>query len=89
MNVKKVAKEQEIWNKKEEATRSEKEVKKLVSEQFHRWIKILEKKTSERMPTRKMWNYAIDLKEEFVPRKQKVYLLFRKEREKVRKYIQK
>ena len=82
MNIKKVAKEQEIWNKKEGATRSEKEVKKLVSEQFHRWIKILEKKTSERMPTKKMWDYMIYLKEIFVPRKEKVYLCLEKKERK-------
>ena len=32
------------------------------------------------MPTRKLWDYVIDMKE-FVPRKEKVYLLSRKERE--------
>jgi len=35
MNVKKVVKEWEIWNK-EEAARSEKETKKLVLEEFHK-----------------------------------------------------
>jgi len=36
---------------------------------------------SERMPTRKLWNYTIDIKKGFVPRKGKVYPLLRKERE--------
>ena len=35
MEMKKVAKKQEIWNNKEETVRSE-EVKKLVLEYFHR-----------------------------------------------------
>ena len=39
------------------------------------------------MPTRKMWNHAIDIKEGFVPRKGKVYLLSREEREEVREFI--
>ena len=39
------------------------------------------------MPIRKMWDYAIKLKEEFVPRKGKIYPLFRKEREEVREFI--
>ena len=39
------------------------------------------------MPTRKMWNHAIDIKEGFVPRKGKVYLLLREEREEVREFV--
>jgi len=39
------------------------------------------------MPTRKVWNHAIDVKEGFIPRKGKVYLLSREEREEVRKFI--
>ena len=41
------------------------------------------KKQSERMPIQKTWDHAIDMKEGFVPRKGKVYLLEREEREKV------
>jgi len=39
------------------------------------------------MLIRKMWDYAIDVKKRFVPRKEKVYLLLRKEREEVREFI--
>ena len=39
------------------------------------------------MPTRKLWDHVIELKEEFVPKKGKVYLLSREEREKVREFI--
>jgi len=45
------------------------------------------KKASERMPTRKIWDHTIDLKERFILRKEKVYLLFREEREKEREFI--
>ena len=45
------------------------------------------KKQSERMPTRKLWNHAIKVKEEFVPRKGKVYPLSREEREEVREFV--
>ena len=41
------------------------------------------KKELERMPVQKTWDYAIELKEGFVPKKRKVYSLSRKEREKV------
>ena len=87
MNVKKIAEEWEIWNEEEEAVRSEEEAKKLVPEQFHRQIKVFGKKQSERMPTRKEWDYVIELKEGFVLRKGKVYLLSREEREEVREFI--
>jgi len=39
------------------------------------------------MSTRKLWNHAIDMKKGFVLRKRKVYLLSRKEREEVCKFI--
>ena len=39
------------------------------------------------MPTRKLWNYVIDMKEGFVPRKRKVYLLLREEWEEVCEFI--
>jgi len=45
------------------------------------------KKQSERMPTRKLWDHAIDVKEVFVPKKGKVYLLSREEREEVREFV--
>ena len=45
------------------------------------------KKQSERMPTRKLWDYAINMKEGFILRKGKVYLLSREEREEVREIV--
>ena len=40
------------------------------------------------MPSQKVWDHAIDLKEGFMPRKRKVYLLSREEREEVREFVQ-
>jgi len=54
MEMKKVAEEWEIWDKEEEAAKSEVEAKKLVSERFHKWIYVFGKKASERIPTRKL-----------------------------------
>ena len=68
---------------------SETKAKKLVLEKFHEWIKMFEKKQSERMPTRKLWDHAINVKEGFVLRKGKVYLLSREEREEVREFMKK
>ena len=45
------------------------------------------KKQSERMPTRKPWDHAIDVKKGFMPRKEKVYSLSREEREEVREFV--
>jgi len=39
------------------------------------------------MPTRKIWDYAIDIKEGFVPRKGKEYQLLREERGEVHEFI--
>ena len=48
---------------------------------------MFEKKKSERMLTRKTWNHAIDLKEDFVSKKEKIYSLSRIEREEVQEFM--
>ena len=45
------------------------------------------KKQLKRILTRKLWDHAIDVKEEFVLRKGKVYPLSREEREEVREFM--
>ena len=82
-----MAEEWEIWDKEEETAKLEAEAKKLVLEKFHQWIKMFGKKQSERMPMRKLWDHAIDVREGFVPRKGKVYPLSREEREEVREFV--
>jgi len=49
---------------------------------------VFRKIESERMPTRKIWDHAIDLKEEFKTSKARVYPLSRNEREEVQQFIQ-
>ena len=78
--------EWEIWDE-EEAAKSEVEAKKMVPEKFHPWIKVFGKKKSERMLTRKVWDHAIEVKKEFVPRKGKVYPLLREKREELREFV--
>jgi len=87
IEIRKVAEEWEIWEEEEEAAKSEAEVKKLVPERFHKWIKVFGKKQSERIPTRKLWDHAIEVKEGFMPRKGKVHPLSREEREEVREFV--
>ena len=40
------------------------------------------------MPVQKTWNHAIELKEEFTPKKEKVYSLSREEREEVQVFVE-
>ena len=87
VEVRKIVEEWEIWDEEEEAAKSEAEARRLVPEKFHRWIKVFRKKQSERMPTRKLWDHAIDMKKGFMPRKGKVYPLSREEREEVREFV--
>ena len=87
VEVKRVAEEWEVWDEEKEVAKSEVEARKLVPEKFHKWIKVFGKKQSEQMPTRKVWDHAIEMKEGFVPRKGKVYPLSRKEREEVREFV--
>ena len=59
----------------------------MVPRRFHKYLKVFEKKDSERMPTRKTWDHAIDLREGFVPKKGKIYPLSRIEREEVQEFV--
>jgi len=40
------------------------------------------------MPTRKVWDHAIDLKETFKPQKGRIYSLFKNEREEVQNFME-
>ena len=81
-------------DKKEDCGRKEKmeldhrKMEAMVPRKFHKWLKVFGKVESERMPTRKIWDHAIDLKEEFKASKARVYPLSRNEREEVQQFIQ-
>jgi len=59
----------------------------MVPRQFHKYLKVFEKKELERMPMRKTWDHAIDLREGFVLKKRKIYPLSRIEREEVQEFV--
>ena len=42
----------------------------------------------ERIPVRKPWDYVINLKEDFVPRKRRTYLILREKKEEVREFVE-
>jgi len=83
-----VADEKEDWRREEEMELDHKKVEAMVLRRFHKWLKVFGKVESERMPTRKIWDHAIDLKEEFKASKARVYPLSRNEREEVQQFIQ-
>ena len=81
-----------VEEKKEERDKEEdlielRTVEEMVPRWFHKYLKVFEKKESKRMPTRKAWDHAIDLREGFVPKKEKIYLLSRIEREEVQEFV--
>ena len=75
-----VAEKEEELDEKDMIVRKTEE---MVPRQFYKYLKVFEKKDSERIPVRKAWDHAIDFREGFVPKKGKIYLLSRVEREEV------
>jgi len=63
-------------------------IKKMVSQKFHKWLKVFGKVESERMPTRKPWDYAINLKKDFVPKKERTYLMSKQGKEEVQEFVE-
>jgi len=59
----------------------------MVPKQFHIYLKVFEKKELERMLIKKTWDHVIDLREGFVLKKGKIYLLSRIEREEVQEFV--
>jgi len=64
-------------------------MKEMVPQKFHKWLKVFRKVELERIPTKKLWDHVINLREGFVPRKGKTYLMFRQEKEEVREFVEK
>jgi len=50
-------------------------------------LKVFGKQELERMPVQKPWDHAIDLQEEFIPKKERIYPLSRIEREEVQAFV--
>jgi len=82
------ADKKEDWGREEEMELDHKKIEVMVLQKFHRWLKVFGKVELERMPTRKIWDHAIDLKEEFKTSKAWMYPLSRNEREEVQQFIQ-
>jgi len=59
----------------------------MVPRRFLKWRKMFRKVKLERIPTRKVWDHAIDLKEMFKPWKGRIYPLSKNEREEVQNFV--
>jgi len=65
----------EDWGREEDMEIDHQKIETMVPEWFHWWLKVFGKVESERMPVQKVWDHAIDVKEDFKLSKAKVYLL--------------
>ena len=57
--------DKEDWGREEEVIVDHRKIEEMVPQKFLRWRKVFGKMESERMPTRKIWDHAIDLKKMF------------------------
>ena len=80
--------DKEDWGREEEVKADHRKIEEMVPQKFLKWRKVFGKVESERMLTRKIWDHAIDLKEIFKPRKERIYPLSRNEREEVQNFIE-
>jgi len=91
MTDKEIAIARIVAEKKEELDEEDmivvRKTEKMVPRRFHKYLKVFEKKESERMLKSRPWDHAIDLREGFVPKKGKIYPLSRVEREEVQEFM--
>ena len=78
----------EDWRREEEVKADHRKIERIVLQKFLKWKKVFGKVESKRMPTRKIWDHAIDLKETFKPKKGRIYSLSKNEREEVQNFIE-
>jgi len=80
--------DKEDWGREEEMEKDHRKIEEMVPRKFLKWRKVFGKVESERMPTRKVWDHAIDLKKMFKPRKGRIYPLSKNEKEKVQNFVE-
>jgi len=78
--------DKEDWGREEEVEADHKKIEEMVPQKFLKWRKVFRKVESERIPTRKIWDHAIDLKETFKPQKGRIYPLSKDKREEVQNF---
>jgi len=78
----------EDLGREEEVEADHRKIEEMVPKKFLRWRKVFGKVELERMPTRKIWDHTIDLKETFKPWKERIYSLSKDKREEVQKFVE-
>jgi len=58
-------------------------VEEMVPRWFHKYLKMFEKKKSERMPTRKIWDHTIDLRRFYTKKGEDISIVKSGERESI------
>ena len=79
--------DKEDWGRDKKVEVDHKKIEEMIPKRFLKWRKVFGKVESERIPTRKIWDHAIDLKETFKPQKGRIYPLSKNEREEVQNFI--
>jgi len=79
--------DKEDWGRDKKIEVDHKKIEEIIPKRFLKWRKVFGKVESERIPTRKIWDHAIDLKETFKPQKGRIYPLSKNEREEVQNFI--
>jgi len=80
--------DKEDWGREEEMEEDHRKIEEMVPKKFLKWKRMFGKVELERIPTRKIWDHAIDLKETFKPRKGRIYSLSKNEREEVQNFVE-
>jgi len=70
-----------------EADKPAKTLEEQIPRRYWRWLKVFEKKASERMPKRKPWDHAIDMKPGFESKKAKNIPLSPQEQKEVEEFL--
>ena len=79
--------DKEDWGRDKKIEVDHKKIEEMIPKRFLKWRKVFGKVESERIPTRKIWDHAIDLKETFKPQKGRIYPLSKNKREEVQNFI--
>ena len=79
--------DKEDQERKKEVKANYKKIEEIVPQRFLKQRKVFGKIELERMQMRKIWDYAIDLKETFKLQKERIYPLSGDEREEVQNFI--
>jgi len=79
--------DKEDWGRDEEVEVDHKKIEEMVPKRFLKWRKVFGKVELERIPTRKIWDHTIDLKETFKPWKGRIYSLSKNKRDEVQNFV--